>query len=533
MNFAYNNEEVEVEIISNYDLKYCGKIINFNIVGKKFVGQVHHKYKSEIYIFIDELSKSNLVAIKTPIQLTQNDFVYIEITGVHNNILHGKLITKLSSDLDDIINFMYDLDNKYADLLDLTDNDKSINDKRIYLTDHDIFTIDPPTCLDCDDAFSIMIDKDDINKYHIYVHIADITEYINPSNPNFEKIIKRGNTIYGSNRNWPMIPRILAENICSILPNKLTNAITSEFIYDTSSNKIDFVNYFYSKIISKNKYDYEYVDNNINSNLNFQILNSGSKIISKLFSEIVPNNQTEAHKMVSSWMMYLNNCIGKICDKLYRVHLPPTKNQTTVLEKLFKKHNIENSDNFDINNRPQLISQLEQLKTVSDKKTDQLVTFILKSIQTKAIYSEYNMLHYGIGIDSYTHFTSPIRRASDLLIHLTLKGYDIDIKKYLNSLNDGDNLQNRIETFIRKHKYQINVGKEFDCIIVGINKTGIVIYIYDLDDTFNIHISKLDRERLIHQNETLSNDNIVYNLFDNIKTRVIKYDFFRPEFEII
>jgi ribonuclease R len=546
LNFAYSDVEADVEIISNNNSQYSGRVINFNIIGRKFVGQVHHMYKSDVFVYVDQLSKSNLIAIQTPIQLSPNDFLYVEITSISNGILIGKFLQKLSSDIDQIINFIYGLDERYTDLLisDLNtqnnlntqtnpDIETIINAKRIDLTDHDVFTIDPPSCLDCDDAFSICVDKSDSNKYHIYVHIADITEYINPSKPYFDALIKRANTIYGKNMNWPMIPRDLAENICSILPNKPTNVITSEFIYDQSTGSIHFVDYFYSKIISKSKYDYDYVDQHINSNskFEFKILNATSKIISKQFSEIVPNLDTEAHQMVKNWMLYLNQIMGKMINSLFRIHAAPNKSQTFVLEQIMKKHNISNCDKFDMKNRSQTIDQLSELKLVSDNKTNKLVDHLIKSIQTKATYSDQNTLHYGIGIDSYTHFTSPIRRASDVLVHLLLKGYQIDIKPYIKYLNEGDYLQNRIETFIRKHNYQINIGQQFDSVIIGISRTGIIIYVYDLDDTFNIHISKLDSDRLVYQNQTLINSNITYNLFDEFKVRTTKYDFFKPEFE--
>ena len=156
--------------------------------------------------------------------------------------------------------------------------------ERRNLLDHNVFTIDPLGSRDLDDAFSVK--KIDDDKYNIYVHIADTTEYIYPEHQCFEKIMKNGNTIYGINNNFSMIPRDLSENICSILPSretqfspttpssfaKYTYAITNEFLYDKKNNTITHIGYYYSEINSKKQYTYEEIDeiiaNDYNNNYN-------------------------------------------------------------------------------------------------------------------------------------------------------------------------------------------------------------------------------------------------------------------------
>ena len=122
---------------------------------------------------------------------------------------------------------------------------KNIESERKDLTNLYTFTIDPKTCKDCDDAFSIEY----INgKCHIYVHISDVAHYINPTIPEFDEIIKRGTTIYGSSRNWTMIPELYSNYICSILPNKETYVYTNEFIFLESTESIEYVDSYYSVI---------------------------------------------------------------------------------------------------------------------------------------------------------------------------------------------------------------------------------------------------------------------------------------------
>jgi len=538
LNFAFDGEDVEVEIISSNNSKYSGKVINFNIIGRKFVGQVHHIFHNEVFIYIDQLGKSNLISIQTDQRLSKNDYVRVEITSIKNNKLNGTLINKLSSNIDDIINFMYGLDDKYKELS--VDIDNSIDNNqsnlakfnRTDLTSHNVFTIDPPNCLDCDDAFSICKSETDNFIYHIYVHIADITDYINPSiGSSFDKIIKRANTIYGLNRNWPVLSRELSENICSILPNKKTNVITSEFIFNQKLNKVDYVGFFYSQIISKNKYNYDYVDQNIETNGEFQILLQSSKIIDQNYLEFPINSEseTDSHLMVKNWMLHLNQIMGNHIGKLFRIHPQPNKNQLQILSNLLAKHEM----NLNLTDRTELINNIIQIKKSSDPDTNNLIDWTIKTTQSKASYSEINSLHYGLGISSYTHFTSPIRRMSDLLIHLLLKGYNLDIGSYIKFLNEGDLLQNKVEAFIRKHNSNIKLNQILDGIIINLSQTGIQIFVPKLTDSFNIHISKLDTSKLIFSDGLISNSNIRYQLFDKIKLKLIKYDFFTPEFDLV
>ena len=122
---------------------------------------------------------------------------------------------------------------------------------------------------------------------------------------------------------------------------------------------------------------------------------------------------------------------------------------------------------------------------------------------------------------------------SDLLVHLLLKGYDLNIDSYIKFLNEGDLLQNKVENFIRKHNYSIKLNQNLDGLIISLGQTGIQVFIPELTDSFNIHISKLDTSKLEFSNSILSNSNIQYKVFDKIKLNIIKYDFFKPEFDII
>jgi ribonuclease R len=502
LNNAFNGEIVEVEYYEENN-KYFGKVINYKLVDKTFVGQVHHIYMNEIFIYVTELTKSKLVSIKTNMKLNISDWAYIKIINIEDNKIYGEILEKiLDISIDNLIQKKFKLNNIDINNI-ITDNKKQIKD----LTDLDTFTIDPPDSIDCDDAFSINI-KD--GKIYIYVHISDVSYWLNPSIKDFDKIIKRGNTIYGVNKNWPMLSDKYANNICSILPDKETQVITNEFIYD--NNKLLHQGYYFSKVKSKHKYSYDNIDQN-----KYKIIYESSLIIKKEINDFIINEDKNNHEMVKYWMIKINQIMPKY---IFRCHKKPTK--TKLLEKFIKYKKL----NIDIKDRNQILN----IKNIVDDK--QLYNYIIQSMLPKAYYNEYDDGHYGLGIDNYTHWTSPIRRACDLLNHCILRGYDIDINQYIDYINHAELIQLNVEKFIKEQQIinHINVNDEYDSIIIDLTKYGISVYIYDLDIKTSIHISKLSKNKLVFNNEELINENYHYKIFNKLKIKVEKINQTHIEF---
>ena len=513
LNCAFNNEIVEVQYYKKNDL-YYGKVVNYSLLNKIFIGYVHHFYLDEIYIYCSELKKNNLISIKTNLNLYKNNWVIVKVVSNNNNKLFGELLEILQNNIDTIIE-------KKFKLFNIEQNDVKTHIEQF---DLDTFTIDPESTQDCDDAFSIKyIDENNIK---IYIHISDVAHWINPTNPLFDEIIKRGNTFYGKNTNWTMIPRNYSDNLCSILPNKKTYVVTHEFTYNKKNCILDYNKWYYSIIESKNKYNYDYVDDNFND-MRFKIIYDTSMIIKKDIPDFNLVNETKSHIMVKYWMIKINQIMSNIIQKIYRSNLKPNDIKFDLLQNYFQHKEL----NIDINNRTDIIKYI-------DENPSKFHYYMIKNLLTKAYYYSTDKSHYGLGIDNYTHWTSPIRRACDLLNHCILKGYDIDIVPYLEYMNEMELKQDLIEEFIINfNNYKnINIGTIFEGIIIKINNNCIVIYIKDLDNKFSLHISKLCKEKLIYDenNKILINENykILYKLFDKINIKVTKIDFEILDFEI-
>ncbi len=530
---AINLDTVQVKYEQVEDGKFIGEIINYSLLNKKFVGFVHHTYHSDVFISVPDLRKK-MVAIQTFVYLQKSMWVEVVITDESSEQLKGELTkTFLNPTIDELIEHKFkcktieeteEIVFKPVIYLEMENQAKMLT-KRVDLKDHDVFTVDPSDCRDCDDAFSIKI-IDGVK--HIYVHIADVSHYINPNHPDFEDIIKRGNTIYGKTKSWTMIPEKYAHDICSILPNKETYVITTEYSMNDDLSLV-YVNIYESVIISKNKYTYEYADQHIGEEP-FQTLFKISFWIKKKIPDFVLNNESYSHQMIKYWMVYVNQTICKENGPylIYRVNPEP------VLKKIqFMNYALEyfyqNDNNNEFSNIKNLnIEEREGLRKFIDhiEKTP-LISYLLEHFIPKAYYQTQNANHYGLGIDNYCHWTSPIRRAADLLNHCIWKGYTINLEKYVNDLNCGEILQDSVEDFIHEIQNIEKISSESfvtDSTIINVFPQGIQVYIPLFNEKYTIHVSKLSSEHLYFNQvyNTLNNNNIEYSLFDSLKVIVRK-----------
>ena len=542
LNFGLNGDNVSGIIKEKTDKGYVGIITSQpSFIGKMYVGKVHHIFKNDVYIYLEQFGKSNIIislyGLNLFPEIKKNDIIIVIITSA--NSINNKIYCKIDSfykDFDnDIFSKIHNLSEREIKDFELIPCHKKV--ERRDLLDHNVFTIDPLGSKDLDDAFSVK--KIDDDKYNIYVHIADTTEYIYPEHECFEKIMKNGNTIYSINHNFPMIPRNLSEYICSIAPNKNTYVITNEFLYDKKNNTITHIGYYYSEIKSIKQYTYEEIDeiieNDSNNNYNkpctkdILILLEASKLIQQKLDTMPMNNSTSlSHKMIENWMIYTNNVIGNIIFNKnagnFRYHPKPYNNQLMALKRfitnIFKEPIPQNFD------RSYIIETLRNnLHKITDESILTTYEYIIKDMMRKASYEPYTKSHnhYALGLENYLHFTSPIRRASDMINHLILRGYEFDdttIQKYCKYFNDAEMVQIDVENMILSNKIFKNMSKKIGTKIKGVttnvNKNNIEIYLPEIDYSTYIHVSLLSNNFLNFDsnNNVLSNDENIYNMFD-------------------
>lgn len=353
----------------------------------------------------------------------------------------------------------------------------SFNNKNNYtthfkdLTHLDTFNVDPVQSKDFDDAISVEDDK-------IYVHIVDADSQIEPNSIVDKDALNKSFTLYLSEHVENILPPELSEDKMSLIKGKERKVITVEMTINKTSKEIESYEIYPSTIIIKNRYNYEefnelitnfYNDTKLSILLQFcekwkkptlnipHIKMNIDHITGKLIDFKFETNNDVAHKIIETLMIATNSIISKHVDVPQRYH-----------SKIKGKFNVHFFSGNEI---------IDSILTVKKYKP--------------AIYDSTNHGHFGLGLKTYTHFTSPIRRYFDVIIHRLLSG-----KKY-NNLDNILNHINKREVYIEKlvdlyEKLKIfdylerNIHITFIGYVVGITKVGIDVLLEKF--LFNIFI---------------------------------------------
>ncbi len=391
------------------------------------------------------------------------------------------------------------------------------------LIDDNTFSIDPENAQDLDDAFSIDMDED--GYFIVKVHISDVTHYVPLDSSMFEDALKKSASKYVAGTVDPMFPDALSSGICSLTENKKRLVITVEMTFDENGNKVKSDAYL-SVIRSKKQMNYKDVnkilindivpvgyspfikDLLIAQKLSLYIskrrLDNGALVFNETKSEfIIDDNgklqEIKAYKrgpaetIIENIMIEANNSIAELLDNslsIYRNHDYPNKLE---IKKIIK--NLFNLDiNLNITNYEDTadLFRLILKHSLSEEEYNLVCSTIIKS-QNPAYYSTENKHHFGLGLDHYTHFTSPIRRIIDFLIHYILKAiinkkyHLIDNEEFKSLLEFAASHATKNERIIDKLENDINqmmmpeymadkIGKQYTVKIKDITPEYIVIY---------------------------------------------------------
>ncbi|HEY9189509.1 MAG TPA: ribonuclease R family protein [Sulfurovum sp.] len=330
-----------------------------------------------------------------------------------------------------------------------TEVTKAEHPYRIDLTHLDFCTIDPVTAKDFDDA--IYFDRE---AYTLYVAIADVSHYVPFFTPIDKEAKKRGFTTYLPHKSFPMLPRELSENICSLKPKVDRLAFVAKIALDRTTLKPLHEEFFEAIIHSKHRFNYDNID---------AILENGSEGITGTVAEILTwllplqkitvrlhkerlkegfdfrseetkltidaqhllvsteiETGTPSHSLIEECMLLANQAAAKRFtgegDSIFRIHEPP---QLLKMEDLLSELASIGLYVEEYEDSPSLIRAIQK-EAASMGLASEVDAMIIKSLR-RASYSPHNIGHFGLGFTHYSHFTSPIRRYSDLILHRLIK----------------------------------------------------------------------------------------------------------------
>ncbi len=392
------------------------------------------------------------------------------------------------------------------------------------------FTIDPADAKDFDDALSFANNED--GSYQIGVHIADVSFYVRPGTKIDEQAYQRGTSVYLVDRVLPMLPEELCNDKCSLRPSEDKLCMSVVFTMDSDARVLK---YKICRTVIRSDYRFTYdqvpdieairILKDLAAKMRAERIANGALTIEqeemrfKLDSkgrptEIYFESPNEAHHLIEEFMLLANRTVAKAVGSgrpfVYRVHDLPDADKLAEVETFKKQFSSRRTSRF------------AGKSTEGFRRAIEMLTI---RAQAKAVYSTYNIGHYGLAFSHYTHFTSPIRRYPDLMVHRLVDKYILTGKKETMTREEMELMCEHCSTCEQEaaqaerdsvKMYQAmwmtdHIGEVLTGYISGITDFGLFVQLDESRCEGLIHISKIgDIKR--------------YTLGDAVTVKVVKVD---------
>lgn len=453
---------------------------------------------------------------------------------------------------------------------------------RVDLRDLALVTIDGEDARDFDDA--VYAEKRPGGGYRVVVAIADVSHYVRLGTALNEEAEERGTSVYFPHFVLPMLPEALSNGLCSLNPHLDRLCMVCDLNVSRAGRVTQYE--FYPAVMhSKARLTYTQVaayldgdsqavpeDRTVRKSLNtlFQLYQVLKELRAKRHAmefetvetymtfdelggikEILPRSRNEAHKLIEECMLLANVAAAEYSLKneipmLYRVHDAPEFSRTQKVRDYVKLLGL----NFP--EQPTQADYQAVIEATKDRIDAPSIHAVLLRSMMQAYYGPENIGHYGLAYEAYTHFTSPIRRYPDLLLHRAIKAH-LKHKQFALSGNQlaeagehysqterrADEASRSVTMWLKCHYMQQHLGEEFDGIISAVTEFGLFVTLKDLYVDGMLHVSQLGDDFFVYNQPSQSligqSRGQVFGLGDEVRIKVagVQLEERKIDFELV
>ncbi len=578
MKLVFHGDKVKVRLLNR---KLDAEIVQVTQTVKTLVGRLHIN-QDECYVVVDDRRIKHEIDIVELIEgCADNQVVVVEVLNsptLEKNA-SGRITSIIGNYLDEGVEVDSAIhrheipaifgDNALEESAKLPNKVLTKDKKgRVDITHLELVTIDGEDSRDFDDAVYAIPSK---NGWKLMVAIADVSHYVKEGSQLDAESLERGNSVYFPHRVVPMLPESISNGLCSLNPEVERLCMVCEMEIDSLGSLLEYK--FYSAVMlsharltytevnemlenkkSKLRKKYKKIENNIDflyglyQTLRISRQKRGVMDFDRIESQILFDDQgkienivarkrNDAHRLIEECMLMANQAAAKYLQKenedfLYRVHPKPTPEKVEITRQFLTAIDLR----LDGGLEPESSDFAKLLKNASGREDENIIKTVVLRTMKQATYTPNNEGHFGLAFEDYAHFTSPIRRYPDLLVHRAIKraltnkhrersNKMIELGAHLSMTERrADDASRDVEQWLKCEYMRDKVGESFNGVISGVAGFGLFVELTEIFVEGLISVRDLKEDYFIyddvHHQLKGQRGGRIYRLGDLIKVKV-------------